>query len=65
MGAPRPPPASLGNRETTDLLNKQLKLELQGLLPEAGEAPLSWPALLGFPFVGYFGGVCVWVPKLG
>lgn len=51
-------PASPGNGERTDLLNKQLKLELQGALTEAGEAPLGWPALLRFPFVGYFGGVC-------
>lgn len=58
MGSLRPPSAPLGNRKTTDLLNKQLKQELQGGLPDAGEAPLGWPALLRcFSFVGYFGGV--------
>lgn len=58
MGSLRPPSAPLGNRKTTDLLNKQLKQELQGGLPDAGEVPLGWPALLRcFSFVGYFGGV--------
>lgn len=58
VGSLRPPSAPLGNRKTTDLLNKQLKQELQGGLPDAGEVPLGWPALLKcFSFVGYFGGV--------
>lgn len=57
MASPRPPSAPHG--KTTDLLNKPLKLELEGLLRDAGEAPLCWPALLWFfSFVGYFGG-CV------
>lgn len=61
MASPRPPSAPHGR--TTDLLNKQLKLELEGLLCDAGEAPLCWPALLWFFLCRLFWG-CVWVAKL-